>query len=207
MSYPIAGVVFFLLVAGIASPCSAVDSGEKEASDCRASDHYGRLDFSPDGAQLAVGGPKGRIHIWDVKSKEFVRVLQRSEERMLEDVAWSPQGTKLAAGDSWSRLSIHDVASGKELHFLSARGRNEAIGSKERIVESLAWNLAGDSLVLTTTNGFAFWNPDVPAESTAVAVPDADDDRFFGWHGAVSSDGRRLVPTAGRTLGRRGKRG
>ena len=97
MSHPMASAVSFLLLAGLVSSSTGSDSGEPDASSFHASDHYGRLDFSPDGAQLAVGGPNGRIHIWDVKEKKFVRVLRRSDERMLKDVAWNPQGAKLAA--------------------------------------------------------------------------------------------------------------
>ena len=61
------------------------------------------VDFSPDGRTLAVAGGKGRVELWDVRTRKELRKLTdpaaaRSGEPALSVVRYSPNGRVIAAG-------------------------------------------------------------------------------------------------------------
>jgi WD40 repeat protein len=59
---------------------------------------FSYIEFSPDGALLAVGVINGTVRLLDVASGKNVDVLQYRGETDIHDLAFSPDGRLLAAG-------------------------------------------------------------------------------------------------------------
>jgi len=76
--------------------------------------------FSPDGKQLATGGPKGGVLIWDVETGQEVSSLPAGPDPgVVLSVTWSANGTRIAGGFrlGWGvvRVIVWDVATKHEL--------------------------------------------------------------------------------------------
>src|SRR6185369_12461716 len=70
--------------------------------------------FSPDGKNLAVGWWDGRVDLWDVPSRRWVRALTDRELPHPGRVAFSPVRNLLAATSGPSAITLYDLDSGRE---------------------------------------------------------------------------------------------
>jgi WD40 repeat protein len=82
------------------------------------------LEFSPDGRLLAVA-KDNEIHMWDVASRQSVRIL-RGHTEVVRTVAFSRDGRRLATGSSDGTTRLWDVASAETLTVLS--GHEASVG-------------------------------------------------------------------------------
>jgi WD40 repeat protein len=70
--------------------------------------------FSRDGKRLAVGWWDGRVDLWDVPSRRWVRALTDRERPHPGRVAFSPVRNLLAATSEPSVVTLYDLDSGRE---------------------------------------------------------------------------------------------
>jgi dipeptidyl aminopeptidase/acylaminoacyl peptidase len=81
---------------------------------------YG-IDFSPDGARLAVAGGapgvSGEVRLCDVARREAGPPLDRIADCMLV-ARFSPDGKTLAAGGADNAVRLYDVATGRRTHLI-----------------------------------------------------------------------------------------
>jgi RNA polymerase sigma factor (sigma-70 family) len=103
--------------------------------------------FSPDGKTLAMGTRdreygKGRmIRLWDAATAE-----ERGHfgTRVVRALAYSPDGKFVAAGHQDGTVGLWDVATGREVHLISAHGRD---------VNAVAFSPDGKTLASSTFDG------------------------------------------------------
>ncbi len=76
---------------------------------------YWHLAFSPDSAQLAVGGFDGRVSVWDLRSGR--RRLFDGHQGSVSRLRFSPDGALLASGSSDSTVQLWNLATGKSQRF------------------------------------------------------------------------------------------
>lgn len=70
--------------------------------------------WSPDGKQVAAGGNKSTILIWDVTSgKLLVRYV--GHQQAASSLAWSPDGSRIASGSYDTSVQIWGASTGKLL--------------------------------------------------------------------------------------------
>jgi WD40 repeat protein len=73
------------------------------------------VSFSPDGTRLAVGWHGGRVDLWDVPGRRWVRALTDREYRMQTGRAtFSPVRNLLAATSETDVVRLYDLDSGRE---------------------------------------------------------------------------------------------
>lgn len=87
-----------------------------------ASDVIHDVQFSPDGAQVAVADCEGRITIYDPETGAQTRQFASHLDWVLA-VAWSPDGSKLGSASRDKTAKVHDVASGR---LLASYARHDA---------------------------------------------------------------------------------
>ena len=79
--------------------------------------------FSSDGRRLAVGYLEGRVELWDVPSRQLIKVLSEGGGRRAGHVAFSPVADVLVAtGDRSGVVKWHDLAAQTERILLEAPG-------------------------------------------------------------------------------------
>lgn len=76
------------------------------------------LDFSPDGALLAVGFADGSIELWDVGTASLRAILDGHID-IVYALRFSPDGERLASGSNDKTVRIWDVAMGTSVATLS----------------------------------------------------------------------------------------
>ena len=72
------------------------------------------VSFSPDGKRLAVGWWDGRVDLWDVPGRRWVRALTDREHPHPGRVAFSPVRNLLAATSEPKVVTLYDLDSGRE---------------------------------------------------------------------------------------------
>ena len=72
------------------------------------------VSFSPDGTRLAVGWWDGRVDLWDVPGRRWVRALTDREHPHPGRVAFSPVRNLLAATSEPKVVTLYDLDSGRE---------------------------------------------------------------------------------------------
>ena len=72
------------------------------------------VSFSPDGTRLAVGWCDGRVDLWDVPGRRWVRALTDREYPHPGRVAFSPVRNLLAATSEPKVVTLYDLDSGRE---------------------------------------------------------------------------------------------
>jgi RNA polymerase sigma factor (sigma-70 family) len=109
-----------------------------------------KLEFSPDGKLLAVGGGTPTVHLLDAGTGQEIRELT-SQQVIIASLVFSPDSAYLATGDQTGRVQIWEVATGKQVHeftghsgyilalAFSADGRTLAVGSWSNV---RLWELA-----------------------------------------------------------------
>jgi WD40 repeat protein len=109
------------------------------------------LAFSPDGKQLAAGGPNQVVRVWELPSGHVQHIFTGQVGYVLS-VAFSPDGRTLAAGN-WMNTRLYELASGQERFNLptpqgdvsalafSPDGKRLATGGAD--TTALIWDLTG----------------------------------------------------------------
>jgi WD40 repeat protein len=109
-----------------------------------------RIEWSPDGTQLASCSDDGRVCLWEASDGRLRAALQ-GHGSMMESVAWSPDGTRLASGgggQGTGEIVVWDAHSGERLYALS-----EPSG----MMYALAWDPSGAVLVSGGGDGALRW--------------------------------------------------
>lgn len=87
------------------------------------------LDFSPDGAKLAVGSGKpsrsGQLQVWDVASRSLEREIADAHSDTVLDVRFSPDGKSLLSCSSDKFAKVWDLANGS--HVRSFEGHTHHV--------------------------------------------------------------------------------
>jgi eukaryotic-like serine/threonine-protein kinase len=100
------------------------------------------VSFSPDGTRLAVGWFDGRVDLWDVPDRRWVRGLVDLEQPRQGRVAFSPVRNLLAATSNPKVVTLYDLDSGRE----STLWRSPDPGAWE--VHDLAFSQDGTRVVI-----------------------------------------------------------
>jgi WD40 repeat protein len=97
------------------------------------------ISWSPDGKRLAVGGPRGEVLVWSVKSGKLLRRLD-AHKSIVSGLAWSPDGRLLATGDASidKAVNVWRWRTGERLLWLQ---------DYDSTLSSLVWSPDGTSLV------------------------------------------------------------
>jgi WD40 repeat protein len=159
------------------------------------------LSFSADGKILAAGKDFGRLVLWEVQEKRFLRAMD-TKQGQVKSVAVSPDGTVVASGGNQDGDSVKlwDLASGKELwKFTQANGEiNQLLfvaEGKKLIVADNASNVYilnagdgktiaklpnlhmvegaadGESIITTDGTEFAAWNTSTLTKTQSIPIP------------------------------------
>jgi len=106
------------------------------------------LSFSADGKVLAAGKDFGRVVLWDVQEREFLRALETGQG-IVSAVALSPDGKTVATGGSSDHFSVKlwDVATGKLLKVLK---------EDQDFIQCLVFDLTGKWLAVADHTGKAY---------------------------------------------------
>jgi small GTP-binding protein len=107
------------------------------------------LEFSPDGARLAVGCTDKTIQIWNLTG-QLEQVLN-NHTRNVNTLAWSPDGTTLASGADDGMIILWDTQSWQICHALSGHAHR---------VNSVAFSPTGNLLASGGDDKFIYlWQP------------------------------------------------
>jgi WD40 repeat protein len=79
------------------------------------------MEFSPDGALLAMGVMDGTIRLWDIESRQSAGMLKYPGETDIHDIAFSPNGGFLASGGRVPAVILWNVASGEIVRTFGVR--------------------------------------------------------------------------------------
>ncbi len=152
------------------------------------------LSWSPDGGLLAEAGqgdPNAKVgpnrwaawvHIFDVKSPQFLKIRHGSNWTTATAVSWSPNGQQLVSGDSNGVAEISDLSTGRKV--MSAQLHTGKISS-------LAWSPDARRIASGGTDGTVrIWDPTNGEELLKL------DMQLVGvTHVAWSPNGQRLLGT------------
>src|SRR5262245_40147962 len=100
------------------------------------------VDFSKDGKSLAVGWWDGRVALWDVPARRWVRALTDRERPHTGQVAFSPVRNLLAATSEHMMVTLYDLDSGQESILWRAPDQADCN------VRDLAFSQDGSKLVI-----------------------------------------------------------
>jgi WD40 repeat protein/DNA-binding XRE family transcriptional regulator len=128
-----------------------------------------KVDYSPDGKQIASAGGDGTARIWDAETGALLLTLAHPAE--VGRVLFSPDGTQLATGAADGLVRLWDVESGQELLTIPAAKKTKA--PDPRIV-FIAFSPEGNLLatVDTSQGKLKFWDPDSGTELFMLDDPD-----------------------------------
>ena len=136
------------------------------------------IDISPDGAQLAVGGRRGEVFLWDIQSdREPVSLVGHSSD--VHEVRFSPDGHLLATGGTVAELILWDVRQ---------RTRVRSLDSHMNTVEHIAFAPDGKTFASFANDGtIKLWDTATGGELHTFVVAGAAASLAF------SPDGKRLI--------------
>jgi serine/threonine protein kinase/WD40 repeat protein len=156
------------------------------------------VSFSSDGTRLAVGWFDGRVDLWDVPGRRWLRALTDREYPYPGRVAFSPVRNLLAATSEPKVVALYDFDSGRE--SILWRAPNQGAWD----VRDLAFSQDGSRVVIyagSLSSIYAGATPELGDEVCVVNVSSSkiesryktvySDDVFFG-AARLSPDNRRL---------------
>src|SRR6185295_9217820 len=149
------------------------------------------VSFSPDGSRLAVGWYDGRVDLWDVPGRRWVRALTDRERPHPGRVAFSPVRNLLAATSEPRVVTLYDLDSGRESILWRAPGA-------ELNVRDLSFSQDGSRLVIYAGSnpelGDAVWVMNVASSKWESRRMTDGSYPAYGVVGAarISPDNRRL---------------
>ncbi|MFD7498526.1 trypsin-like peptidase domain-containing protein [Streptomyces sp. NPDC059832] len=111
-------------------------------------DAWSPVAYSPDGAMIVTGSPRGRIVLWDARTHRKtgeLRLHQEDDGVLLSDLALSPDGTTLAATVTSFRTSASDK-SAVQLWDVQRKRRTATLKGHTGWVQSLAFSPDGGTL-------------------------------------------------------------
>lgn len=85
-------------------------TGEQIYENETGSDRTYSVAFSPDGARVAAAGTGETVHIWDTKTRDFIRRLPTDGGRDAHPITFSPDGRLVASGSQTGTIRIWDLA-------------------------------------------------------------------------------------------------
>jgi serine/threonine protein kinase/WD40 repeat protein len=150
------------------------------------------VSFSPDGKSLAVGWWDGRVDLWDVPARRWVRALTERELPHPARVTFSPVRNLLAATSGPSAVTQYDLDSGQE----SILWRVTDPGGWD--VRDLAFSQDGSKLIIYAGSnpeaGDAVWIVDVSSARIESRHPAGRSRKEYAHTGAarLSPDNRRM---------------
>lgn len=118
-----------------------------QARDTKSWEGVRGLAWSPDGTQLAVANPAGRVAVMDREGR-LLRVFGTHASGEATSVSWSPDGKLLASGGSDDQVYIWEVSTG-ELY--------RSFGDVYSGID-LRWSPNGDYLIGVDFDRFRIWN-------------------------------------------------
>lgn len=134
--------------------------------------------FSPDGQQLATGGSRGGVMVWNATEVQLDQQLKSHISR-ISALAWSPDGQRLASGSADSTVCVWQVSTGNLLHVFQ----------HNNLVRSLCWSPNGQIIASGSDDrSVRYWHAET---GTPLQV-------LYGHQGGVwalqfSPDGRLLA--------------
>jgi WD40 repeat protein/DNA-binding SARP family transcriptional activator len=166
----------------------------------------GRVDFSPDGARLAVANQDGVPKVWDLATGIPVLALAGHAGGCWA-IAYSPDGTLLATGSNDGTVKVWDAQDGRELRSLRAQGSYifgvafSPDGARLVSVEDAGcltvWDVASGETLMSLAN------PSAGAFRSTLFLPDKSAVVTSGWDGTIriwdAATGRQRLLLAGHT--------
>jgi WD40 repeat protein len=102
------------------------------------------VSFSPDGTRLAVGWHGGRVDVWDVPGRRWVRALSdRDTPHHQQRAVFSPVGNLLAAAPNLEEVVLYDLDSGRESILLRMPDKKELWD-----IRDLSFSMDGSRVVI-----------------------------------------------------------
>jgi WD40 repeat protein len=140
------------------------------------------LSFSADGKILAAGKDFGRVVIWDVAEKKFLKAIETNQGQV-NAVSVSPDGKSIATGGSQDNNSVKvwDISSGKLVWTFQ---------ESKAAIRNLFFDMQGKWLI-AVNNDSTLYVLDANERKPVMTLP--------GIHAAaMSRDGQALVTTDGK---------
>jgi WD40 repeat protein len=149
---------------------------------------YDSLAFRPDGSQMAVGGPDGKVRIWDLST---LKITGTATHKDVVCLAYSPSGKTLAAADALGNLKFWTIESGRPTLATTLPGAHKAgpIWAMNYSADGKSFFSGGADKLLK------IWDAGRLPPQLKATLP-GHDDRIRGL--AVSRDGKRLVTASDR---------
>jgi len=160
------------------------------------------VSFSPDGSRLAVGWASGRVDLWDVPGRQWIRTLTHGKDLPLAHLAFSPIGNLLAATSESNGVSLYDLDSGRE----SVLWRSPGQGDWD--VRDVAFSQDGSRVVIYAGSynherGDAVWVVNVSSAKIEIHYPTGYTTSSHFGAAQLSPDHQRLYLARSDTLGYR----
>lgn len=129
------------------------------------------VDWSPDGARIAVGGYSS-LHIWELKSMPAPQEWKSAGEPVTS-LDWHPKGKWVAAGFENGEVQFWDPIAGKQA--ITLEGNGGPVGQVE-------WSRDGSHLASTSADGSVrLWSLDT-GESVGTLQAEAEGGVRVSWH-------------------------
>jgi WD40 repeat protein len=148
-----------------------------------------RVEFSPDGSRVAVGGEDGSTRVWDVSVQGGREWLTLPASTYVPDVDFSPDGARIAVSGRDVAIAIHDASDGRVVDTLTFdpadAGHPEVVGAFD-----LDFSPDGDRIAGAIGDSSLVWDLSTSAPPTRLGP-------MVGLANGVdfSSDGRQVVTT------------
>jgi WD40 repeat protein len=149
------------------------------------------VSFSPDGNSMAVGWYGGRLELWDVPGRRWVRTLTKGEHlRHQGRAVFSPAQNLLAGVPDESHVILYDLDSGREANVW--RAPNDGLWD----VRDLSFSTDGSKLVIYAGSyqqfGDAVWVVNVSSAKTEGRYPAVWSNSELHGAARISPDNARL---------------